>query len=84
MQREFAVIVHDRVACVRPALKTYDDVGLFSKHIRDLAFTLIAPVRTNYCSYHVLFLLRIVLIDMIIIAGFFKPPLELYYRFPFL
>ena len=52
MKCEFTVIIYDGVARIGSTLKSYDDIGFLSKHVSDLAFTLISPICSYYCSYH--------------------------------
>ncbi len=52
MEREFPVIVYNRMPCIRPSLKTDDNICIFCKHIRNLSFSFIAPVGPYYCFYH--------------------------------
>ena len=53
MQCESSVLVYDRMACVRAALKSNDDIRIVSEKIRDLTLTLVAPVGANYRGYHI-------------------------------
>ena len=55
VQRELSVIIYDCVACVCTALKTDDDIRLLSKHICDLALSLVTPVGAYDCFYHSLY-----------------------------
>ena len=52
MQREFPVVVHDGVPRVGAALKPNYNVGFLRYHVRDLAFSLIAPVGPYDCLDH--------------------------------
>ena len=55
MQRELSIIIYNRMARIGSALETYDDVGFLSKHIRNLAFSLVTPVCSDDSFYHFLF-----------------------------
>lgn len=51
---------HLRLCVLRShLLKTYNDIGLLCKHVRNLAFAFVAPVSANNCFYHLLFLLYV-------------------------
>ena len=52
MERELAITVDDRVACVGSSLKADDYIRGISQCIRDLAFSLISPVCTYNCFNH--------------------------------
>ncbi len=52
MQRKFAIIIDNGMPRVGASLKTYDDVCLLRKHIRDLSFALVTPICSNYRFYH--------------------------------
>ena len=52
MQREFAVVVDDGMACVGPALEPDHHVRLLGEQIRYLALSLVAPVCADDCFYH--------------------------------
>ena len=54
MKGKFSVIVDNCVTSVAAALETDNNVGFLCKHIRDLTFSLIAPVGAYDCSNHVL------------------------------
>ena len=52
VQREFPVIVDDRMSRIGTALKADDYVSGIGEHIRDLTFSLISPVCAYDCFYH--------------------------------
>ncbi len=52
MQGELAVIVYNGMSRIGSSLKTDDDIRILRHHIRDLTFSLIAPVCTYDCFYH--------------------------------
>ena len=52
VQRKFSIIIYDCVARIGSALKTDDDVRLLSKHVCNLAFSLVSPVCSHNCFYH--------------------------------
>ena len=56
VEREFTVLIDDRVSGVCTALKADHDVSGISQHIRDLTFSLVAPV-CAYDSFNHIFLL---------------------------
>ena len=56
MKRKFSVIVHNRVTCVRAALKTDNYIRVLCEHIGDFTLALVAPVGSYNCSYHNKFL----------------------------
>ena len=53
MQCKTSVIIDDCMSRICSALKANNDVGLCCKHIRDFAFSLVAPVGADYSLYHV-------------------------------
>ena len=52
MQREFPIIIHDRMSRVGASLKADDDIRFPRQHIRNLPFSFISPVCSDYCFYH--------------------------------
>ena len=52
MQGEFSIIAEDRMPSVGPALETDHHIGPLRKHVRDLSFSLIAPVGAHDCFDH--------------------------------
>ena len=53
VQRKTAVVVDDRVPCVRTALKTDDDIRFAGKQIGNFPLALIAPICTDNRFHHV-------------------------------
>ena len=56
VEREFTILIYDRVPCVGAALKADHDVSGIRQHVRDLSFSLVAPV-CAYDSFNHIFLL---------------------------
>ena len=52
VKSKFAILIDDRVSCIRAALEPDDYIRRLREHIRDLALSLIAPVCTDNCLYH--------------------------------
>ena len=52
MQREFAVIVDDGMACVGAALESDNNIGGFREQIGHFALSLVAPVCAYDCFHH--------------------------------
>ena len=52
MEHRLALVVYYGVTGVGAALKADNNVGFGGIHIGNFALTFIAPVCTNYCSYH--------------------------------
>ena len=52
MKGKFAVLVLNGMARVGTALKADDDIRLVGQRVRDLSFSLVAPVGAYYCFYH--------------------------------
>ena len=52
MERKASVLVDDSMSRIGAALKTDDDVRLTGKHIRDLSFSLVAPVGADDRTHH--------------------------------
>ena len=48
----FTLVVYDGVTGVCAALKADNNVGFCGEHIGNFTLTFVAPVCTNYCSYH--------------------------------
>ena len=59
MKRKLSVIVDNGMSGICPALKAHDNIRLLREHIGDLPFSLIAPVGSNDCFYHLIVLLLI-------------------------
>ena len=53
MQRKAAVIIDDRVPCVRTALKADDDIRFAGKQVGDFPLALVAPVGADNRFNHV-------------------------------
>ena len=56
---KFAVIVDYRMSCIASALEPDDDVRLLCQHVRDLSFSLVAPVGAHDRSYHLFVVLLV-------------------------
>ena len=56
MEREFTILIYDRVPRVGTSLKADHDIRGIGQHVCDLAFSFIAPVRA-YDSFNHIFLL---------------------------
>ena len=52
MERKASVLIDDGMSRIGAALKTDDNVRLAGKHIRDLSFSLVAPVGADNCTHH--------------------------------
>ena len=48
MKGKFTIIIYDSMTCITASLKAYDNIGLFTEHIRNLSFSFVSPV----CSYN--------------------------------
>ena len=57
MQRKFSIVIYNGMSCVGTALEPHDNVRFLCKRICDLAFSLISPVCSYNCFYHMLQLL---------------------------
>ena len=57
MKRKLAILVHNCMAGIRASLKADDNVCAVCQRIRDLPFSFVAPVGTDYCFNHFVILL---------------------------
>ena len=52
MKCKLTIIVYNCMSCIGSPLKTNDNIRLLSQHIRNLTFSLVAPISAHYCFNH--------------------------------
>jgi hypothetical protein len=57
MERKLPILIDNRMARIRPALITDNNIRPVRKRVNDLTLSFVSPVRSNYSLYHVIFLL---------------------------